>query len=195
MNTENIEGKVALITGASGGIGRATALELARRRVKALALVDRSKGVTDLCREINELHGPSVAVPFCGEVTDGAFRRHVYAETLARQGLVSICVPAAGITLDELAVKTDKQTGEVLIYPEEKFRTLMEINLVAPIYWALEMVAAIARNRRTLGLGAGRRKKESRATSYLSARFPRWGTGGRSAMPPPRPGWQARRRH
>ncbi len=153
MNTNNIEGKVALITGAAGGIGRATALELARRRAKALALVDRSKGVVDLCKAVNELQGGTVALPFCGDVTDAVFRKAVYTETLAQQGLVSVCVPAAGITLDELAVKTDKQSGEVLVYAVEKFRTLTEINLIAPVYWALEMVAAIARSRKAAGLG------------------------------------------
>src|ERR1019366_2438450 len=105
MNTNNIEGKVALITGAGGGIGGALALELARRGAKALALVDRSKGVIDMCSVVNKAQGWSVAMPYCGDVTDPAFRKAVYGETLARQGLVTICVPAAGITLDDLAVK------------------------------------------------------------------------------------------
>jgi NAD(P)-dependent dehydrogenase (short-subunit alcohol dehydrogenase family) len=37
-----IEGKVALVTGAASGIGEAAALELARRDVKVVVLVDRS---------------------------------------------------------------------------------------------------------------------------------------------------------
>jgi NAD(P)-dependent dehydrogenase (short-subunit alcohol dehydrogenase family) len=160
MNTNNIEGKVALITGAAGGIGRALALELSSRGVKALALVDRSKAVIDLCGLVNELHGRNVAVPYCGDATDAAFRKGVYTETAAQQGAVTICVPAAGITLDELAVKTDKQTGEVLVYAIEKFRTVTEINLIAPVYWALEMVAGIARSRKALGLGRWEPREE-----------------------------------
>ena len=92
-------------------------------------------------------------MPYCGDVTDPTFRQAVYTETAAKQGLVTICVPAAGITLDGLAVKTDKQTGDVSVYPIEKFRTLTEINLIAPVYWAMEMVAAVARSRKSLGLG------------------------------------------
>ena len=153
MISSNIEGKVALITGAAGGIGRAVAMDLAQRGVKALALVDRSKGVIDMCSVVNKAQGWSVAMPYCGDVTDPVFRKAVYGETLARQGLVTICVPAAGITLDDLAVKTDKHTGEVVVYPMEKFRTVTEINLIAPVYWAVEMVAAIARSRKVLGLG------------------------------------------
>ncbi len=153
MNTNNIEGKVALITGSAGGIGRAVAVELSSRGAKALALVDRSKTVLEICNFVNEMHGRRVAVPYCGDVTDPAFRLAVYSEVAAQQGLVTICVPAAGITLDDLAVKTDKQSGEVTVYPIEKFRTVTEINLIAPVYWAMEMVAGIARSRKVLGLG------------------------------------------
>ncbi len=160
MNTNNITGKVALVTGAAGGIGRALTLELAERGIKALALVDRSKTVIELCNVVNEIHGRPLAVPYCGDVTDGDFRIGVYTEMAARHGLVTICVPTAGITLDDLAVKTDKKTGEVLVYPIEKFRLTTEVNLIAPIYWAMEMVAGIARNRKMLGLGRWEPKEE-----------------------------------
>jgi NAD(P)-dependent dehydrogenase (short-subunit alcohol dehydrogenase family) len=65
---------------------------------------------------------------------------------------VNICVPAAGITRDSLAVKMDKQAGEITIYPVEMFRQVVEVNLIAPVYWALEMVAGIAERRAKQGL-------------------------------------------
>jgi NAD(P)-dependent dehydrogenase (short-subunit alcohol dehydrogenase family) len=52
-----------------------------------------------------------------------------------------------------LAVKIDKETGTPRIYPLETFREVLEVNLVAPCYWALEMVAKIAADRRRRGLG------------------------------------------
>jgi 3-oxoacyl-[acyl-carrier protein] reductase len=67
-------------------------------------------------------------------------------------GLVNICVPAAGITRDALAVKVDKETGKATIYDIDTFRLVTEINLIAPIYWALEMVAWIAEDRAVRGL-------------------------------------------
>jgi NAD(P)-dependent dehydrogenase (short-subunit alcohol dehydrogenase family) len=62
-------------------------------------------------------------------------------------------VPAAGITRDALAVKVDRDTGKAAIYSLADFRQVLEVNLVAPTYWALEMVARIAEDRRRRGLG------------------------------------------
>ena len=46
-----------------------------------------------------------------------------------------------GITKDALAVKLDKESGRAQVYPAEQFRQVLEVNLVAPVYWAMEMVA------------------------------------------------------
>jgi NAD(P)-dependent dehydrogenase (short-subunit alcohol dehydrogenase family) len=93
-----------------------------------------------------------VALGYSGDVSDAKFRRHVYREIAQQRGQVNICVPAAGITRDGLAVKLDKQTNEISIYPVETFRQVVEVNLVAPVYWAMEMVAGIAENRARQGL-------------------------------------------
>lgn len=148
----NIKGSVAVITGAAGGIGRALALELAKRKAACLALVDQSEGVQQVAKAINELAGSTVAIGYSGDVTDPKFRKHVYWEMSEQHGPVNVCVPAAGVTRDNLAVKFDKQTNQVSIYPVETFRQVLEINLVAPVYWALEMVAGIAADRAKRGL-------------------------------------------
>jgi NAD(P)-dependent dehydrogenase (short-subunit alcohol dehydrogenase family) len=67
--------------------------------------------------------------------------------------VVNLCVPAAGITRDALAVKMDRDTGKAAVYPLRTFREVTEVNLIAPIYWALEMVARIAEDRKRRGLG------------------------------------------
>src|SRR5262245_49533834 len=147
-----IKGSVAAITGAAGGIGRALALELAKRKAAGLALVDRSDAVVQVAKAINELAGSTVAVGYSGDVTTAKFREQVFNEMAATHGRINICVPAAGITRDTLAVKLDKQTSQISIYPVETFRQVVEINLIAPVYWALEMVAGIAENRAQQGL-------------------------------------------
>lgn len=148
----NIKGAVAVITGAAGGIGRALALEMAKRKVTGLALVDHSDSVQQVAKAVNDFAGRTLAFGYSGDVTQESFRQRVYKEMAEQHGPVNICVPAAGITRDSLAVKMDRQAGRVTIYPVELFRQVLEVNLVAPVYWAMEMVAGIAERRATKGL-------------------------------------------
>jgi NAD(P)-dependent dehydrogenase (short-subunit alcohol dehydrogenase family) len=148
----NIKGKVAVITGAAGGIGRAVAIELAKRGAGHIALVDKTEAVHALATEISKEIGASTATGYTGDVTDDTFRSWVYEDIREKRGIVQICVPAAGITRDGLSVKYDKQSDRVVIYPIKTYRLVTEINLIAPVYWALEMVAGIADHRRKHGL-------------------------------------------
>src|SRR5437867_780439 len=148
----NIKGAVAVITGAGGGIGRALAMELAKRQIGGLALVDHSETVKDVMKAVNQFLGGPVAHCYVGDVTDSSFRTRVFAELHQRHGRVQICVPAAGITRDSLAVKLDKQKDQISIYPLESFRWVVEVDLIAPVYWALEMVASVAEDRKRKGL-------------------------------------------
>ena len=147
-----ITGKVAVITGAASGIGRAVALQLARRNVRALGLVDRGDNIDEVAAEVNKAAGREVALPFKGDTTNNEFRASVYDAMASQFDTVSMCVPAAGITRDELAVRIDKATGKARIYPVELFKQVVDVNLVAPVYWALEMIGRIAEYRAAKGL-------------------------------------------
>ena len=148
----NIKGKVAIITGAAGGIGRAVVMELAKRGAKHLGLVDKTEAIHQVAAEVNEATGLPTASGYAGDVTDETFRSWVFQDMGEKHGLVQICVPAAGITRDGLSVKFDKQTERVAIYPVKTFRLVVDVNLIAPVYWALELVAGIAEHRRKAGL-------------------------------------------
>jgi len=143
----NVKNKVAVITGAGSGIGQAIASELAERGARAIGLVDRSENVLKVADLINDRCNERVAEAFIGDTTDPNFRRKTFDVLQARHGSPSICIPAAGITRDRLAVKMDKETGKADIYPLETFQQVIEVNLLAPIYWAMEMVARIAEDR------------------------------------------------
>jgi NAD(P)-dependent dehydrogenase (short-subunit alcohol dehydrogenase family) len=151
----NIKGEVAVITGAGSGIGQAVAIRLAKLGIKALGLVDRNDYVHTVAEVINEENGNGrkIAEPFLGDTTDEAFQKQTFDRIVAQYGTPTICVPAAGITRDQFAVKIDKESGRAVLYPRDQFRLVVEVNLIAPVYWALEMVGRIAEARHRRGLG------------------------------------------
>lgn len=147
-----IKGKIAVVTGAASGIGCAAASELKKYEIGAIALVDMADGVHEIAAEMNARNGNESVRAFQGDTTDEKFRKRVF-ETMRREfGAVNICVPAAGITRDALAVRVNKEKGKANIYPIENFRQVLEVNLIAPIYWALELVAQMAEDRFARGL-------------------------------------------
>jgi NAD(P)-dependent dehydrogenase (short-subunit alcohol dehydrogenase family) len=147
-----INGKVAVITGASGGIGYAVCEELVNRGAAHVAMVDLDDSVVEAVDRINRDAGRMAAKAYQGDTTDSDFRCGVYDEICATYGQVNICVPAAGIVRDALAVKLDKTTGQASIYAEETFRLVTEVNYIAPIYWAMEMIGRIVESRFKRGM-------------------------------------------
>jgi NAD(P)-dependent dehydrogenase (short-subunit alcohol dehydrogenase family) len=143
--------RVAVITGGGSGIGRAVASAMGRRDVAAVALVDMNDAIGDVADELNANAGRRFAIPFQGDTTDEAFRASVYDTISRTHGPVSLCVPAAGITRDDLAVRVDKQTGKAHLYPLAQFKQVVDVNLIAPVYWALEMIGRIAEDRAAKG--------------------------------------------
>jgi NADP-dependent 3-hydroxy acid dehydrogenase YdfG len=84
-------GKLVLITGASSGIGRATALAMAAEGANVIAVDRRAVELDTLAAETKKLTGNIVPQP--GDVTDRAF-----IETLVKQsGAIDILVNVAGI--------------------------------------------------------------------------------------------------
>ncbi len=146
----NIRNKVAVVTGATGGIGFATASKLMEKEIGGLAVVDLSERCEETVKQLNKLAGKEKALPFCGDVTDPEFRRLVFNTMHGKFGAVQICVPAAGIVSDSLAVKV-KQGGEIEIYAESVFKKILDVNLVHPTYWAMETIAGIAKQRHAEG--------------------------------------------
>ena len=160
----NVQGRCAVVTGAASGIGRAVVAELVKHGARAVALVDRSEEVVKISQGINATRAATVAEPVVGDVCDQDFRRKTFDLMCSKYGPPGVCVPAAGITRDQLAVKVDKQTGRATIYPIENFRLVMEVNLVAPVYWAIETIARIAEHRKAQGLSRWNPKEGTQGT-------------------------------
>ncbi|RME32572.1 MAG: SDR family NAD(P)-dependent oxidoreductase, partial [Thermoflexia bacterium] len=87
-------GQVALVTGASSGIGRATALALAREGVRVALIARREELLRAVAAEVEALGGETLVLP--ADVTRQEEVEHAVAQTLARWGQVDILVAAAG---------------------------------------------------------------------------------------------------
>jgi NAD(P)-dependent dehydrogenase (short-subunit alcohol dehydrogenase family) len=134
-----LEGQVVVVTGAAGGIGRATALRLAREGAR-LVLVDVSAAGLDACRRDVEGAG-SQATPVTADVTrDSEVRRYV-AAAMEAHGRIDGFFNNAGI-LGDIAHIAD--------YPEEAFDRVLAINLKG-VWLGLKHVGSVMRAR---GAGA-----------------------------------------
>ena len=176
-----IEEKSAIVTGAGNGIGQAVAIELAQRGIGAVGLVDRNESVLRVARMINDRMDAPVAEALIGDTTDENFRRRAFDLMCAKHGPPRVCVPAAGTTRDQLAVKIDKVTGKPIIYPVENFRLLVEVNLIAAVYWVMEMVARIAEERRSQGRGKWTPEEGIQGTAIFIGSISRQGIPGQIA--------------
>ncbi len=113
----DINGAVVLITGASSGIGTATARAAARAGARVVLIARREDRIRQLAEELGE------AVPVRCDVTDSEqVAAAVHAATSAF-GQIDVLVNNAGQGL---------QAGIEEIDPED-FRALLDLNLVAPL--------------------------------------------------------------
>jgi 3-oxoacyl-[acyl-carrier protein] reductase len=107
-----MEGRVALVTGASRGIGRAIALALAARgaTVVAAARGDHAQAAVE---EIRAAGGQAEAASV--DVTDGAAVQAAVAATLERVGRIDILVNNAGITRDQLMLRMKRADWDAVL--------------------------------------------------------------------------------
>ena len=95
--------RVALVTGASTGIGRATAIELARRGYQvAVHYCSNKQGIQETCEAILGL-GSGRVRPYSCDVSDEAQARRMAGEVLADFGRVDVLVNNAGSLVERRA--------------------------------------------------------------------------------------------
>src|SRR4030095_9206369 len=109
---------VAMITGASSGIGRATALCLAEKGLRLSLLARSERRLSEVAEEARS-RGAGDARHFVCDVRDEAEVDRAVASTLDRFGRVDVLVNSAGLSLN----------GEVDGYSLEDWRLVIDTNL------------------------------------------------------------------
>lgn len=118
----SFENRVAIVTGAGGGLGKQHALELGRRGAKVVVndlggSVDGSGGsvsaAEDVAQEINE-HG-GIAIANAASVTDLDAVQGLIDETMSNWGRIDILVNNAGILRDKTFAKLEVENWHAVI--------------------------------------------------------------------------------
>lgn len=101
----DIQGKVALVTGASRGIGRSIALELARHGAKRLLLVSRNEDLLNtVAREIEEFGTEAIVLPL--DLTKEIDVNVTIAQSWRTHGPIDLLVNCAGVAHQTPFLKT-----------------------------------------------------------------------------------------
>ena len=111
---KELEGKVALVTGASRGLGRAIAVKLSSLGAKvAVNYTSREEEAGKVVKEIEGQGGEAMAIK--ASVADAAAVKAMFREVTGKWGTIDILVNNAGITRDNLILRmSDEAWDEVL---------------------------------------------------------------------------------
>ena len=130
-----VEGHVALVTGASQGIGRACALLLAQSGAKVALCARNQEKLEQLAGEINATGAEAAAFPL--DVSKEDEIRVVVKSVTARFGRIDILVNNAGITRDQLVMRMKAADWDDVI------RT----NLTAPFLLIQAVIGSMLKQR------------------------------------------------
>ncbi len=134
----DIQGSRAIVTGASSGIGRAIARELARQGGKVLCMARREDRLQAVAREI-ECAGGCVSC-IAGDVTDAAVRARAMEAAVSKFGGLDILVNNAGVGAIGPFESADPQ----------RVRRIMEVNFFALVEMTRLALPLLRQGRRPI---------------------------------------------
>lgn len=154
---------VAIITGASSGIGEATALQLAERGAR-LSLLARSQDQLERVQaQARELGAKNVLVIRCDLREENDVEKAI-SSTLDHFGKIDILINSAGLSLN----------GEVDGYSLEDWRTVLDTNLTGTFLTCRAVLPAMKRRQSgqiiNISSGAGRNGIKQMA-AYCASKF------------------------
>jgi len=108
-----LDGKVALVTGASQGIGEAIAKQLAAQGATVVCAARTLRKLQDVADAITAAGGKADVQEV--DLSDGASVRTAVAATVERHGAIHILVNNAGITRDKLLIQMKEEDWDAVI--------------------------------------------------------------------------------
>ena len=132
---ESLQGHVALVTGASQGIGRACAVALAKAGATVALAARNEEKLKEVAAEIEDAGGKAAA--FRLDVTSGDAIKSTVKEISAHFGTIDILVNNAGITRDTLLLRMKRADWD----------DVLTTNLSAPFLLIQAVIAGMMKQR------------------------------------------------
>ena len=140
----NLQGKVALVTGSTRGIGKSIALTLARKGAYVIGTATKDNGADEITAMFQQenLHGEGLVL----DVTDSEKLEDFMAKLADGEKLPSILVNNAGITADNLLLRMD----------DEEWLKVIETNLTSVFRLSRACIKSMFRARwgRIISIGS-----------------------------------------
>jgi short-subunit dehydrogenase len=143
MTHRKLTDRRALITGASSGIGRALAIELARRGVDSVLVARREDRLAEVIQEIASFGRRGIAI--AGDVTDPDTRRRALDAARYQLGGLDILVNNAGIAAHGRFAEADPG----------RLRPIMEVNFFAPTELMRDALPLLRNGRQPIVVNIG----------------------------------------
>lgn len=163
MNQSKLQGSVAVVTGASSGIGEATARKLAGLGARVCLLARSADALETIAKEIQQA-GTGEAFVACCDVSSGKQVADAVEKILQRYGRVDVLINSAGLSLN----------GEVDGYSLDDWHTVIETNLTGTFLTCRTVLPAMKQQQSgqiiNISSGAGRNGIRNMA-AYCASKF------------------------
>jgi short-subunit dehydrogenase len=162
MAKRRLTNRRALITGASSGIGRALAIELARRGADLILVARREDRLAEVAQEVSGLGRRAVCI--AGDVTDPMTRQRALSAASEQLGGLDILVNNAGVAAHGRFADADPN----------RVRPIMEVNFFAPVEFIREALPLLRKGVHPIVVNIGSilgRRGSPHKSEYSASKF------------------------
>ena len=139
MSLFDLTGKVAIVTGSSRGIGKASAVELARAGARVVISSRKQDACDAVAAEINAEFGEGRAIAVAASISSKEALQHLVDETRRAFGRIDVLVCNAA---------SNPYYGPMEGIADDQFRKILDNNIVSN-HWLIQMVAPEMLERRS----------------------------------------------
>jgi NAD(P)-dependent dehydrogenase (short-subunit alcohol dehydrogenase family) len=138
MSLFDLTGKVAVVTGSSRGIGKASVFELAEHGAKVVVSSRKQDACEEVAAEINAKYGDGTAIAVAANISDKEGLQHLVDESRRAFGKIDILVCNAA---------SNPYYGPQEGISDDQFRKILDNNIVSN-HWLISMVVPEMRARK-----------------------------------------------